>query len=410
MKLMQVSDPVTVLESIKKEFKALPAEKVALELAGGRYLSEALKSPEYVPGFNRSTVDGYAVTARESFGASESMPAMFELAGEVLMGKSAPAINPGQCYLIHTGGMLPENTDAVIMVEDTEVSGNIVNSFKQVAPGENVIHRGEDLRAGAIALEAGQLLRAPEIGMLASIGITEVVVHQQPQIGFFSSGDELISYKSGQLGPGQIRDSNAPALLRLAGQFGAGFKYGGILPDRFEVFLEKSRKMLAEVDFLVFSGGSSVGNRDFTARTMQELGKPGLLVEGIAIQPGKPTLLAKSDHKPVLGLPGHPVSALNIFSIFGRAIIDQLAGRVQERLLPSLSASLVRNVASRSGRTDYVRVKLERDKISGELSAVPVFGRSGMLRTLAEADGLLVVPPEKEGLSAGEIVEVFLWE
>jgi len=407
---MQVSDPVTVLESIKKEFKALPAEKVALELAGGRYLSEALKSPEYVPGFNRSTVDGYAVTARESFGASESMPAMFELAGEVLMGKSAPAINPGQCYLIHTGGMLPENTDAVIMVEDTEVSGNIVNSFKQVAPGENVIHRGEDLRAGAIALEAGQLLRAPEIGMLASIGITEVVVHQQPQIGFFSSGDELISYKSGQLGPGQIRDSNAPALLRLAGQFGAGFKYGGILPDRFEVFLEKSRKMLAEVDFLVFSGGSSVGNRDFTARTMQELGKPGLLVEGIAIQPGKPTLLAKSDHKPVLGLPGHPVSALNIFSIFGRAIIDQLAGRVQERLLPSLSASLVRNVASRSGRTDYVRVKLERDKISGELSAVPVFGRSGMLRTLAEADGLLVVPPEKEGLSAGEIVEVFLWE
>jgi molybdopterin molybdotransferase len=409
MKLMQVSDPVAVLELIKKEFKALPAEKIFLELAGGCYLSEALKSPEDVPGFKRSTVDGYAVAARESFGASESMPAMFELAGEVLMGRSASEINSGQCCLIHTGGMLPGNTDAVIMVEDTEVSGTIVNSFKQVAPGENVIHRGEDLQAGAIALEAGQLLRAPEIGMLASIGITEVVVHRQPQIGFFSSGDELISYKSGQPGPGQIRDSNAPALLHLAGQFGAGFKYGGILPDRFEVFLEKSRKMLAEVDFLVFSGGSSVGNRDFTARTMQELGEPGLLVEGIAIQPGKPTLLAKSDHKPVLGLPGHPVSALNIFSIFGRAIIDQLAGRVQERLMPTLSANLARNVASRTGRTDYVRVKLMREE-TGELTAIPVFGRSGMLRTLAEADGLLVVPPEKEGLSAGEQVQVYLWE
>ncbi len=410
MKLMQVSDPVAVLKLIKNEFKALPTERVALELAGGLYLAETLKSPEDVPGFDRSTVDGYAVAARESFGAGESMPAMFELAGEVLMGKSAPSIKPGQCCLIHTGGMLPENTDAVIMVEDTEVSGNLVNSFKQVAPGENVIHRGEDLNAGAIALEAGQLLRAPEIGMLASIGISEVAVHRQPQIGFFSSGDELVSYSSKQLETGQIRDSNAPAISYLAQQFGAAFRYGGILPDNFEVFMEKSRAMLGEVDFLVFSGGSSVGSRDFTARTMQELGKPGLLVEGIAIQPGKPTLLANCNDKPVLGLPGHPVSALNIFSFFGRAIVDQLAGRVQERLMPTLSANLARNVASRTGRTDYVRVKLERDKISGELSAVPVFGRSGMLRTLAEADGLLVVPPEKEGLSAGEKVEVFLWE
>ena len=410
MKLMSVSNPITVLELIRKEFMALPAEDSTIEDAGGRYLAKTIQSPEDVPGFNRSTVDGYAVIARESFGSSESIPAMFELAGEVLMGKIAPPISTGQCFMVHTGGMLPDGADAVIMLEDTEVSGHLVNCFRQVAPGENVIHRGEDLKNGATALEAGQLLRAPEIGLLASIGVTEVSIHRQPQIGFFSSGDELISYKLGQLGPGQIRDSNAPALLRLATQFGARFKYGGILPDDFEVFMEKSKAMLEEVDFLVFSGGSSVGSRDFTARTMQELGNPGLLIEGIAIQPGKPTLLAKCNHKPVLGLPGHPVSALNIFSIFGRAIIDQLAGRVQERLSPSLKINLARNVASRTGRTDYVRIKLKRDEISGELSAVPVFGRSGMLRTLAEADGLLVVPPEKEGLSTGEIVEVFLWE
>ncbi len=407
---MQVSDPVAVLNLIKEEFKALPAETLAIELAGGRYLAGDLKSFEDVPGFNRSTVDGYAVAARESFGAGESVPAMFELAGEVLMGKSAPSIRPGQCRLVHTGGMLPENTDAVVMAEDTEVSGNLVNSFKQLAPGENVIRRGEDLKAGTTALEAGQLLRAPEIGLLASIGITAVAVHRQPQIGFFSSGDELVAYSSRQLEAGQIRDSNAPAISYLARQYGAGFKYGGILPDDFAVFLEKSRAILEEVDFLVFSGGSSVGSRDFTARTMQELGKPGLLVEGIAIQPGKPTLLAKCNDKPVLGLPGHPISALNIFSIFGRAIIDRLAGRLTERLMPTLSATLARNVASRTGRTDYVRVKLKREETSGELTAVPVFGRSGMLRTLAEADGLLVVPPEKEGLSAGEQVEVYLWE
>lgn len=410
MKLMQVSNPNTVLKLIKDEFKALPAEKLSINEAGGRYLAETVNSPEDVPAFNRSTVDGYAVAARESFGASESMPAMFELTGEVLMGASAPPISAGQCCLVHTGGMLPENADAVIMVEDTEVAGNIVNSYRQVAPGENVIHRGEDLKAGAVAFEAGQRLRAPEIGLLASIGLTEVSVHRQPQIGFFSSGDELVPYSTGQLNPGQIRDSNAPALLYLARQFGAGLKYGGILPDQFAVFMEKSRKMLDEVDFLVFSGGSSVGSRDFTARTMQELGKPGLLVEGLAIQPGKPTLLAKCGYKPVLGLPGHPVSALNIFSIFGRAIIEQLAGRVKERLTPTLKARLARNIASRTGRTDYIRVRLEKRTTDGELNAIPVFGRSGMLRTLAEADGLLVVAPEKEGLSTGEIVEVFLWE
>jgi molybdopterin molybdotransferase len=410
MKLMRVSNPKTVLELVATEFTALPAETTDIEKAGGRYLAETVQSPEDVPGFNRSTVDGYAVVARESFGASEGMPAMFELAGEVLMGRNAPSMATGQCCLVHTGGMLPETADAVIMIEDTEVSGDLVNSFRQVAPGENVIHRGEDLQAGAVALNKGHLLRAPEIGMLASIGITRVSVHKKPRIGFFSSGDELVSYNTKKLEPAQIRDSNAPALLYLAQQFGADFTYGGILPDQFEVFLAKSRLLLNEVDFLVFSGGSSVGSRDFTALTMQELGKPGLLIEGIAIQPGKPTLLANCNNKPVLGLPGHPVSALNIFSIFGRVIVDQLSGRKKYRLKPTLAAKLMRNVASRTGRTDYVRIKLEAGSETGELTATPVFGRSGMLRTLAEADGLLVVPPEKEGLSAGEVVEVDLWE
>ncbi len=408
MKLMRVTDPEKVLQIITAQFEPLEKAVICLEKAGGYCLAYEINAPENIPDFNRSTVDGYAVTAKETFGASEGIPAIFDNAGEVLMGQTAPSIKPGQCCLVHTGGMLPKEADAVIMIEDTEVTGTTVQSFNQVAPGENVIHRGEDLKQGDSALKQGHRLRAPEIGLLASLGITEIEVNRRPRVGFFSTGDELVNYNQPNLKPGQIRDSNAPALLHLARQAGSEAQYGGILPDQFAIFVEKSRAMLEEVDLLVFSGGSSVGTRDFTARTMQELGRPGLLVEGISIQPGKPTLLANCDGKPVLGLPGHPVSALNIFKIFGKAIIDRLSGHKEKLPLPTIKATLNRNIASRSGRTDYVRVKVENSEEG--LKALPIFGRSGMLRTLAEADGLLVIPAEKEGLSAEETVEIIPWD
>ncbi len=408
MKLMRVTDPEDVLKIITEQFLPLDIETLNLEEVGGYFLANTVYAPGDVPGFNRSTVDGYAVSARDTFGAGENMPAMLDCIGEVLMGYSAPSIKSGQCCLVHTGGMLPPEADAVIMIEYTELTGSMLQSFRQVAPGENVIHRGEDLKKDDVALLKGHRLRSPEIGLLASLGMNKVEVHRQPVVGFFSTGDELVDYRSRDLKPGQIRDSNAPALLYQAKQNGAAVKYGGILPDQFETFLERSRNMLEEVDLLVLSGGSSVGTRDYTARTMQELGKPGLMVEGISVQPGKPTLLANCSGKPVLGLPGHPVSALNIFAIFGKAIIDRLAGREEKQFKPGIKAVLARNISSRTGRTDYVRIKLE-DTPDG-LSAVPVFGRSGMLRTLAEADGLLVVPAAVEGLSAGDQVEIEIWE
>lgn len=408
MKLMNVTDPEKVLKLITDNFTALPGETISLENAGGRCLADKVKATEDIPGFNRSTVDGYAVQAKDTFGSSEGVPAMLECIGEVLMGQQAPPIKNGQCCLLHTGGMLPEGADAVIMIEDTDTSGTMVQCFRQVAPAENIIHRGEDLKKGDIALPEGHKLRAPEIGLLASLGITKVNVHRQPLIGLFSSGDELADYNKAKLEPGQIRNSNAPALLYLARQGGAAVKNGGILPDHFETFLEKSRAMLEETDMLVFSGGSSVGSRDYTALTMQKLGSPGMLVEGISIQPGKPTLLANCGGKPVLGLPGHPVSALNIFAIFGKAIIDILTGLDKPGYYPAVKAVLSRNISSRSGRTDYIRVKLK--ETADGLKAVPVFGRSGMLRPLSEADGLLVVPSASEGLSSGEKVEVRIWE
>ena len=408
MKLMKVTEPEKVMAIIAENFSALDSGEISLESAGGRFLAESLAATGDVPGFNRSTVDGYAVAARDTFGASESIPALLENVGEVLMGQTAQPIKNGQCCLVHTGGMLPEGADSVVMIEDVDLSDTTVQAFRQVAPGENVIHRGEDLKKGDPVLQKGHKLRAPEIGLLASLGITSMKVYRKPCIGFFSSGDELRDYHSKEIGPGQIRDSNAPALMHLAGQLGAEIKYGGILPDRFEIFLERSKKMLEETDLLVFSGGSSVGSRDFTAKTMQELGNPGLLVEGISIQPGKPTLLANCDGKPVLGLPGHPVSALNIFAIFGRAIIDQLSGRSKAAFMPTVKATLTRNVASKTGRTDYVRVEIENSPDGPK--AIPIFGRSGMLRTLAEADGLLIIPSSSEGLNAGERVEIFIWE
>jgi molybdopterin molybdotransferase len=408
MKLMKVSNPAEVLQLIAEQFKPLESEEVGLLEAGGRILSEDIFAAEDSPGFNRSTVDGYAVNARDTFGAGEGIPAMLESVGEVLMGQPAPAISSGQCCLVHTGGMLPEGADAVVMIEDTEVTGTMVQCFRQVAPGENVILRGEDLKKGALALAGGHRMRAPEIGLLASLGITKFQAHKRPLIGFFSSGDELVDYHQPTIETARIRDSNAPATLYLAKQFGADAQYGGILPDIYETFLDRSSSMLQKVDFLVFSGGSSVGSRDYTARTMNALGKPGLLVEGIAIQPGKPTLLANCEGKPILGLPGHPVSALNIFSIFGRAVIERLSGRIEKPFVPTVKAILGRNIPSRSGRTDYVRIKLEKE--NDTLRAVPIFGRSGILRSLAEADGLLTIPAEKEGLLEGEVVEITIWE
>ncbi len=408
MKLMRVTDPQVVLELIQEHFQPLAAEIETLDRAGGRVLAGTVRAGEDLPGFDRSTVDGYAVIARDSFGAQEGLPAVFEYAGEIAMGQAAPAINRGQCFLIHTGGMLPEGADAVIMLEDTGVLENQVHAFRQAAPGENIIRKGEDLRKGEKALGAGTLLRAPEIGLLASLGISEVKIYRRPVMGLLSSGDELVPYKTKTLTEGKVRDSNSPSLAYLGMKCGAQVLVNDILSDSYPVFLERSHDLLNRVDFLVFSGGSSVGARDFTARTMQALGDPGLLVEGISIKPGKPTLMADCGGKPVLGLPGHPISALMIFSVFGAAILERLSGKEPRPYHPSVQAVLARNLPSRGGRTDYVRVRLEQG--AGKVLAVPVFGRSGMLRTFTEAGGFLVIPEEKEGLLEGEEVEVFIWE
>lgn len=408
VRLLKVTKVEEALRIIGESFNALEAEEVTLDRAGGRYTAEDVIATEDVPAFDRSTVDGYAVRAAETFGAQESLPSLLELAGTVRMGEKAGEIGPGQCCYVPTGGMLPAGADAVVMIEETEEVEGVVHIYKQVAPGENIIKRGEDLRRRQPVISRGRRLRGPELGLLGSLGISRVKVVRRPLVGVISTGDEVVPVETPSLAPGQIRDANGVALAYLVAQAGADVLGGGIISDSHDAFYLGIKSLLERVDMVVLSGGSSVGTHDFTPTVLRELGGGELLIEGIAVQPGKPTILAKCQGKPVLGLPGHPVSALNIFSLFGRAVLNRLSGAAGEDWRPSVRAVLTRNIPSRPGRTDLVRVVLQ--KTDGGITATPVFGRSGLLRTLAEADGVIQVEAEADGLAAGEEVEVFIWE
>ena len=408
MRLLRVSKVEDALEIIWKSFRPLVAEEVDLDVAGGRYLAEDITAPDDVPAFHRSTVDGYAVRAAETFGAQESLPALLEKVGTVRMGEKAGVIKAGQCCYVPTGGMLPDGADAVVMIEQTTEVDGLAHIYKQVAPGENIIKRGEDIRRQQTVLHKGQKLRGPEIGLLGALGITGVKAVRRPVVGLISTGDEVAPVDTSVLAPGRIRDANGVALAYLLAQTGVQVVRGGIIPDRYEDLYLGVQSLLAEVDMVVLSGGSSVGSRDFTPRVLQELSGGELLLEGIAIQPGKPTILAKCGDKPILGLPGHPVSALNIFALFGCALIKRLSGAEDREWQPTVRARLTKNIPSRPGRADLVRVSLQRQE--GKVLATPVFGRSGLLHTLAEADGVIRIDAERDGLSAGEEVEVYIWE
>lgn len=428
MRIFDVLSPSEVLRIIHESVEPLPVETVPLEESGGRVCAEPIVAPEDLPGFNRSTVDGYAVHSGDTFGASDSAPALLNLAGEVRMGEAAPSLEWGSCLYVPTGGMLPEGADAVVMLEYSEPLGDLIQILRPVSPGENVIARGEDFRKGDPVLEPGRIIRAQEMGALSALGIQQIPVYTRARVVVLSTGNELVPYETGVVPPGKVRDCNAPMLLELCRKKGAIPRYGGILADDPEVFRRALQEALEISDFVLLSGGSSVGTRDFTAEILEELSGGRLLVEGVSIQPGKPLLLALCQGKPVLGLPGHPVSALSSFLLFGTRILDRLQGRIPPSYQPSVRAELALNIPSKPGRTDVVRVKLSpatektpgtEDKRTEEKGAekrenrgwraIPLFGRSGILHTLTEADGFVVVPPDREGFLEGETVEVILY-
>ncbi|HYZ16851.1 MAG TPA: gephyrin-like molybdotransferase Glp [Candidatus Acidoferrum sp.] len=413
-----MSELFTVLTS-GEAFAALCAEcspierkeTVPLQAALGRVLWSEVRALETLPGFSRSTMDGYAVRAADTHGASEQSPAYLRVVGDVPTGAVPSArLRRGEAIRIHTGAMIPPGADAVVMVEDTNVDRDEVEVLAAVADGENVLSVGEDICDGDVAARPGRRLRAADLGGLAALGVTQVDVLARPRIAIVSTGDEVVPIERTP-GPAQVRDVNATTVAATVEQAGGIPLHRGIVPDDETVLELALRAAMADADAVVLSAGSSVSVRDLTARVVERLGAPGVLVHGIAIRPGKPTVLAVCNGIPVVGLPGNPASALVVAWRMVRPLVRLLGGETiardglgDER---ERTANLTLPLPSRPGREDFVPCTLARDE-SGALHATPVFGASNLIFTLARADALIAVPLDRSGLAAGESVRVVL--
>jgi molybdopterin molybdotransferase len=424
--LFDVHTPPDAWRKFRHVFQpTVRTERVAVVDALERVLAADLTAPHDLPSFPRSTVDGYAVAAQDTHGASDSLPAYLEVVGEVPMGRAAAvALDEGQCALVHTGGMIPADADAVVMVEHTQrvsapdqppnlpiyqsttFSPYTIEVYRPVAAGQNVIQVGEDVRRGEAVLPAGHVVRPQDIGGLLALGIIAVDVADRPRVAILSQGDEVVPPEQ-EPGPGQVRDINSHTLAALARQAGAEAITYPIVPDQLEALQAAAAQALAQADLLVMSAGSSVSVRDMTAQVIAGLGKPGILVHGVSVKPGKPTSLAVCDGKPIFGLPGNPVSAMVIFDLFVTPTIRSLLGAGEARTT-RVPARLARNIASASGREDIVQVRLETRPGDPEVWAVPVLGKSNLIYTLIRSEGIVRVPLDSNGIAQGEWVMVEL--
>ncbi len=411
----------------------IDSESIDMIHALGRFTASDTFAPHPLPDFPRTTVDGYAVRARDTFGATDSLPAYLTLIGEVPMGDTPSfEIGTGQCALIHTGGMLPNGANAVVMIEYTQqIVGagsprpGLMNEtgrddlaptypeieiFKSVADGENLIRIGEDVAQGQLVLPKGTLIRPAEVGGLMALGFTSISVAKKPRVGLISTGDEVID-PSQTPRPGQVRDINSYTLGALVEKSGGEAIRYGIFSDSFQVLKDAAANALSECDMVIITAGSSASTRDMTAEVIRTLGAPGVLVHGINTRPGKPTILGVCNGKVVIGLPGNPVSALVNGYLFVVPVIEKLLGALPKPKA-TVQAKLTVNLPSQAGREDWWPVRLvpspsERGQGEG-LLAEPIFGKSNLIFTLASADGLLRIHTDATGLSAGEIAEVLL--
>ncbi len=383
------------------------AETVSAGDGFARVLRTTLVANRTLPAVSRATMDGFAVQAAATFGASDASPAYLRLAGEVRMGAVA-AIATGRidALRIHTGAMMPPGADAVVMVEDANEHGAEIEVLRSVAPGENTIRAGEDIAAGSLAIPAGRRLRPQDLGGLAALGMQHVDVFARPRIAIVSTGDELVPV-SQEPGPAHVRDVNAATLDAVVREAGGMPVHMGIVGDDPERLESRLRAALEGADAVVVSAGSSVSHRDITARVVERLGDPGILVHGIALRPGKPTIVAVADGTPIVGLPGNPASALVVAWRFVAPMVRALGGETVEPddAGNGIDARLTAPVPSRPGREDYVACSL-RFAAEGEAQATPIFGSSNLIFTLVRADGLIVVPLDRNGVAAGSTVRV----
>ena len=400
--MLHVKTPEEVLALIEKEFDFVgQTEQVGLNAALGRVLAEDITAEEYVPDFDRSTVDGYAVRARDTFGCTDAIPAILPLQGEVLMGEGAEfQLNPEECVAVPTGGAVPKGADSVVMVEYTEDYGDgTIGVSKSAAPGQNMIFRGDDVYPGKVVLQKGRVLSSQDIGALAAIGRIQVPVVQKLTVGVISTGDELVPPEAVP-GPGQVRDVNSPMLEAMLTGFGVEVINYGIVIDDEALLTEKVHAAVAQCDAVLLSGGSSVGVKDAACRIIESMGC--LLLHGIAIKPGKPTILGKTGCKPLVGLPGHPVAAYFITKLFILPLLGRLMGKAQSHY--TTTARVTESISANHGRAQAHCCRLEaRD---GVRWASPIRGKSGLITTLAGAEGYFVIDRDCEGLPQGAEVQV----
>lgn len=384
------------------------SEVIATADALNRCIAEDIRSPEQAPAFRKSTVDGYAVRAADTFGASQSLPAFLRVVGEIKMGELPQnEIGGTQAMLIHTGGMLPKGADAAVMVEMTQTLGDQdIEVMKAAAPGENVIQPGEDVAENALILPRLHRIRPQDIGGLLAVGIGEIAVLRRPRVGILSCGDELVPPEH-KPGPGKVRDINAYTLSALAEKHGAQPVRLGIVGDTLAAYRSRAAAGIEAADILLLSAGSSVSARDYTRDVINGLGAPGVLQHGLATKPGKPTIIAVCDNKPVIGLPGNPVSAL----LVARQLLPPLIARVAGQKLAApraIRARLSMRVASVTGREDWVALQLRYGN-DDYPSADPIFGKSNLIYTLVQADALLRLPLNTGGYDAGSLVDALLY-
>jgi molybdopterin molybdotransferase len=390
-----------------KEFSCLESENIPVSDAFSRVLAQDLTAKKNMPGFRRATMDGYAVVASSTFGVSESSPAWLEIAGTILMGDIPDfSIGAGQAAKISTGGMLPKGADGVVMVEHTEEIDELsVEIYKSIAPLQNMIDVSEDFAEQEIVLSKGTFIRPQEEGLAAGLGFEQILVYKTPKIGIISTGDEIIPIEE-EPAPGKIRDINSYTLSAFIKEADAQPICYGIIKDDPKALKKSVEKALKETDMVLISGGSSVGTRDFTVDVLSSLPDTKVMVHGMSVSPGKPTILAKSGEKPVWGLPGQVVSAMVVLKVVVIPFLNKLKGLGTKDRMIRVPAKLTRNVSSTQGRRDFVRVLLE--KKNDQIFAKPVLGKSGLIRTMIHADGLLEIGDHVEGVEKDTMVEIIL--
>ncbi len=389
----------------KIAFRNLPPETVLIEEAYGRVTYEDIISPEDLPGFDRSTVDGFAVKSSDTFGARESSPVYLTVKGEIPMGKIPEfSLSQGETAFISTGGMLPDGADSVVMIEHVNIiSENLIEVLRATSPGENVIFKDEDAKKGETIIKAGHKLKPQDIGTLAGVGITEVKVIKKPVVSIILTGDEIIPHTQKVI-QGKVRDVNSFTLAGLVIHSGAIPLKFGIVRDEYEDIKEAVHKAYSLSDIILITGGTSAGVKDLTAKVINELGSPGVVFHGASIKPGKPIIGGVCNGKPVFGLPGHPVAVYICFELFVKPVIERMLGLTDKIFKKFIKAKISRSIHSQAGRQDFIRVSLEEK--NGFLWANPLLSKSGLIMSLAKADGIIHISADLLGIEEGEEVNV----